>query len=172
MTPIRDIQWDRFIEVMEQSGSPTLAAKNANISRKAAYDRRDRDPEFARRWEEALQAGYDVVELALRQRAVEGYEEPVFHGGQQVGVVRRFSDSNGQFLLRGYRPERFRDRLEVSGQIDIASAILQRRQRALLPTDAPVEIEARVVDDVVCDQDELLEQLRQPAALLGADEGD
>jgi hypothetical protein len=132
---ILEAQWARFLEVLAQCGIVAVATRAAGMDRTTPYHRRDTDPAFAAAWEEALQTSYDLLEAALRERAVDGVEEPVFWQGQIVGHVRKYSDSNGQFLARAYRPERFRDRLELSGQVDVAATILERRKRALSGSD-------------------------------------
>ena len=51
------------------------------------------------------------------RRAVLGVAEPVYQGGELVGTVQRYSDRLLEFLIRGRRPQTYRDntRLEVTG---------------------------------------------------------
>jgi hypothetical protein len=42
------------------------------------------------------------------RRAYEGWLKPVFYQGRQCGAVRRYSDKLLMFLLKGWRPERYR----------------------------------------------------------------
>jgi hypothetical protein len=49
---------------------------------------------------------------ALR-RAVEGVEEPVYQGGKQVGVIRKYSDALLMFLLKAARPEKYRENYSI-----------------------------------------------------------
>ena len=51
----------------------------------------------------------DVIEQEARRRAVDGYDRPVFQGGKLVGVVRVYSDQLTAMLLRGRRPQIYRD---------------------------------------------------------------
>src|SRR3546814_20219573 len=56
---------------------------------------RQRDPEFAAAWEEALETARAEVDHEIYRRAVEGYDEPVYGGKyreQVVGTVRKSSD--------------------------------------------------------------------------------
>ncbi len=46
-----------------------------------------------------------------------GVLRPVFQGGKHVGDIREYSDTLLQFLLKGERPEKFRERYEVSGTV-------------------------------------------------------
>ena len=44
------------------------------------------------------------------RRAHDGVDEPVFYQGKACGVVRKYSDTLLIFLLKGRRPEKYRDR--------------------------------------------------------------
>jgi hypothetical protein len=127
----------KFLEVLATTGNVSRAAELAGVPRRTAYDQRERDPEFAQKWDEALQVSYDAIEHAVRNRAVEGWEEPVFYQGEIVGYVRRYNDENARFLLKAKRPQEFRERVEVSGQVDVAATILERRRRAGIAPDEP-----------------------------------
>lgn len=50
-----------------------------------------------------------MLEQEAYRRAVEGVEEPVYQGGELVGTVRRYSDKLLEFLLRGRRPQVYRE---------------------------------------------------------------
>lgn len=98
---------DTFLEGLRTHGCITLAAKTAGISREAAYWRRGKNPVYAAAWAEALELAADRLEMEARRRAVDGWDEPIFHQGLQVGVVRKYSDRLLEVLLRGAR-EKFR----------------------------------------------------------------
>jgi hypothetical protein len=49
------------------------------------------------------------------RRALVGWKEPVYQGGKEVGTIRKFSDNLLIFLLKGKRPEVFRERHELTG---------------------------------------------------------
>lgn len=80
---------------------------------------RQREPEFAAAWEEALQIGLDRLEDEAIRRAVDGNEEPVFYQGQQVGMVRKYSDGLLTTLLKAHRPARYRERVGVDVSDDL-----------------------------------------------------
>lgn len=66
---------------------------------------------FALASEEAAQ----VLEDEAVRRATEGTLEPVFYQGVKCGAVRRYSDGLTQFLLRGFRPQKYSSRAEITG---------------------------------------------------------
>lgn len=87
----------------------------AGVSHTAVYARARRDPWFARAWREATTVSVEALEREAERRAYHGVEEPVFYRGEQCGAVRRYSDSLLMFLLRGRRPEVYRDGVEDGG---------------------------------------------------------
>lgn len=103
----------KFLRALARTGSVPLAAKTAGLSVEPVLELREEDPAFAERWREAEELAGAALEAEARRRAVDGVEEPVFYQGQKVGVVRRYSDSLLGLLLRGNRPEKFRDRADT-----------------------------------------------------------
>jgi transposase-like protein len=79
------------------------------INRLTIYRWRRDDPGFTQAYADAMEAGTDVIEQEVWRRAVEGYDRPVFQGGKMVGLERVYSDRLAILLLRGRRPEVYRD---------------------------------------------------------------
>ncbi len=68
--------------------------------------------------EQAKEAAADLIEAEAFRRAVEGWEEPVgWYQGRPGGMVRKYSDVLAIFLLKGLRPDRYKDRVEMRGAI-------------------------------------------------------
>jgi hypothetical protein len=57
----------------------------------------------------------DLLEKECVRRALVGWKEPVYQGGKELGTIRKFSDNLLIFLLKGKRPEVFRERHELTG---------------------------------------------------------
>src|SRR5690349_20966768 len=81
----------KFLDGLRMHGMVTQAAIEAGIHRNTAYFERQRDPEFAKEWEEALDRGVDMLEDVAKKRAFEG------------------SDVLLIFLLKAHRPEKYRE---------------------------------------------------------------
>ncbi|MEL7751043.1 MULTISPECIES: hypothetical protein [Citromicrobium] len=107
---VRDVppedRWDRrkmaeFLRVLAATQQVTAAAKAVGMSRQSAYRLRNRQKgePFDIAWEAAFQHGYDALHQAALERALHGVEEPVFHGGEQVGTRRRYDERLTVFLL-------------------------------------------------------------------------
>ena len=109
--------WEgQFFETLRETGNIRSSARAAGIGRATAYRYRAYD-DFRAAWDEALDDAVDMLEAEAWRRAKDGVEKPVFHGGQQVGTVREYSNNLLQFLLRAHRPAKYRDnaRVEVTG---------------------------------------------------------
>lgn len=101
---------EKFLKSLS-TGVPNVskACKAAAIGRTLAYQWKREDPEFAQEWEDAYQNAVDGLEQSAWQRA-QRRKDP--------------SDTLLIFLLKGHRPERYKDRAQVEhmGKIDISDA--------------------------------------------------
>ena len=94
-----------------------MACEAAEVGRSSHYRWRS-DPEYREAFELAEEDAADVLEAEARRRAVEGVEKPVgWYKGEPGGSVREYSDVLLIFLLKGLRPERYRDRVEFKGSL-------------------------------------------------------
>ena len=60
----------------------------------------------------------DLLEAEARRQAVEGWEEPVgWYKGEAGGVVRRYDSTLLIILLKGMRPERYAERVELKSAL-------------------------------------------------------
>jgi len=111
----------KFLAALQRTGNVSRACKAEGIGRRTAYEWREADAEFAQQWDEAVEDGLDNAEQELYRRAVKGTLKPVFQGGKKVGSIREFSDTCLIFLLKGGRPEKYRERFEHDhkGQIKV-----------------------------------------------------
>lgn len=100
----------RFLRLLAETGNVTLAAEAAGVARQTPYKWRDKDSKFAEAWAAAEEEAADRLEAEARRRAVEGVEKPVYQGGHMVGTIREYSDTLLIFLLKGARPEKYKDR--------------------------------------------------------------
>ena len=106
---------DKFFDHLRASANVSDSAEKAGIARSAVYQARADYPDFADRWDEAVEIATDSLEMEARRRALEGVQEPVYFKGEVVGHVQRYSDSLIQFLLRAHRPRKYRENVELTG---------------------------------------------------------
>jgi hypothetical protein len=105
-----------FLAAYCVTASVTQAADACKIARHSHYDWIKRDETYPPRFEQAkIEAGQSLEDEAVR-RAKEGVLEPVYYKGNRTGWIRVYSDSLMQTLLRGFLPDKYRDRgsVEVS----------------------------------------------------------
>lgn len=100
---------ETFLQVLSTGKSVTAAAAAIDVDRHNVYDWKKKDPEFAKAWESAIEAGTDVLEDEARRRAQEGYEEPIYYKGEIVGIQKKWSDMLTILLLKARRPEKYRE---------------------------------------------------------------
>ena len=104
----------QFLESLQSTGGNVSAACEAiALSRRRVYEWREADPVFAAKWDEAVEFGTDALEEEARRRAYTGVDEPVFYQGEECGAVRKYSDTLLIFLLKGRRPDKYRERVTI-----------------------------------------------------------
>lgn len=94
---------EAFLAVLREGYSVHRACQAAKMSRNAAYQWRGADEQFAADWDAAYEAGTDTLEDALQERATD-------------------KDTTAAiFLLKGRRPEKYRERTDsrVSGDVTV-----------------------------------------------------
>ncbi len=112
-------QWKpAFLKAFAETGMVAAACKQAKVARSTVYDARKEDEKFATAWDDIENATTDEMEREAYRRGVEGVDEPVFHGGEEVGAVRKFSDTLLIFMLKARKPEKYREttRHELTGK--------------------------------------------------------
>lgn len=127
-------EWDGFLaKVAMAGGNVSRACETCQISRVAVWNKEKTDPTFKTRLDEARKLGIEVLEEECVRRAFEGVEEPVgFFQGVSYEVRTNYSDTLIQFLLRGNKPEKFRERTEninMNLNLDLAGRLEKARRR-------------------------------------------
>ena len=108
-----------FLSALAKTGNVTKAAQASGIFRTTHYDwlQDDTDGSYAAAVKDAMAEAADLLEEEARRRAVEGWEEPVWYQGEQVGIVRKYDSTLLIFLLKGAWPEKYgRERHELTGK--------------------------------------------------------
>lgn len=118
--------WERFFyQVAASGGNVTRACEITKVTRMAVWQRENCDPEFKKRLDAAKQVGADFLEEEAVRRAFEGVDEPVgFYMGVSNAVKTNYSDALIQFLLKGLKPEKYKERVQTDGtqsRFDFAS---------------------------------------------------
>jgi hypothetical protein len=91
-----------FLRVFARTGNVSLAARAAHCGRRTVYEWLDADQRFKQLYLTHADA-MDEIALEAHRRAMDGVDVPVFHGGVQVGAIRRYSDALLALLLKRWR---------------------------------------------------------------------
>lgn len=109
---------------VETGGIYTKACAAARIHPSVPYDAARGDASFAAAWEEARETATDLLEAEAFRRGVEGITKPAISGGKIVKddegrpvILREYSDRMLELLLKANRPEKYRERIDVSGKV-------------------------------------------------------
>jgi len=114
-----------FLRELAESGNVTGSCKRARVAYETARKHRQKDKKFGEAWDLALEQAADLLEAEARRRAYTGWEEPVFGSGGadpvtgkavgtvEVGRIRRYSDTLLIVLLKGCRPEKYRENFNL-----------------------------------------------------------
>lgn len=86
-------QRQELLDALRSGASVTAACRVVGVPRRTAYQWREDDENFAAEWADALEEGTDALEDEARRRAMES------------------SDTLMIFLLKGRRPEVYKDRV-------------------------------------------------------------
>jgi hypothetical protein len=133
---------EAFLAALREMPVVQHACDAVGIERSTAYRSRQVDDEFAKAWEEAMEAGVDRAEQEAFRRGVVGFHEPVIDKGHLCFVYERYLDDaqqeqwrmklddNGQpvpltirkhsdqllaLILKGRRKQVYAERTEVTG---------------------------------------------------------
>ena len=152
---LQNARQSAFLKAYAKCGVISRAAVMAKMERRAHYTWMQDDPDYPELFREAHEQAVDVLETEAVRRAVDGYEKPVWHKGVQVGTERKYSDTLLIFLMKGNKPEKYRD--NVYHRHQHAHAHLHKRHgdgvtalrndiKAILERSRPKQIESKVVN--------------------------
>jgi hypothetical protein len=109
------LQKKKVLEEFAKVGTVTHACKETGVSRRTFNYWQKHDKTFMAEYERAQEEAVEALEHEARRRAKDGTLEPVFHRGNAVGAIRRYSDVLLIFLLKAARPEKYRDSYDGGG---------------------------------------------------------
>jgi hypothetical protein len=123
-----------FLQALADGMSVTSAANFAGIARSYAYQVKDLDREFASAWDDAIEQATDLLEDAIRRKAIAGETEQVWYRGEIVGHVQKTSDILKMFLMKARRSE-YRDNAKVEINVndrlnELADAVAGKNETA------------------------------------------
>jgi len=103
-----------FLAAFALCGQVVKSANLAHIDIQSHYNWLRSSPEYAKAFEEAIEKAGDMLEDVATRRAVEGVPKPVYYQGQECGIVIEYSDNLLKFLLKGAKPFKYMDRVDLT----------------------------------------------------------
>jgi transposase-like protein len=116
---IQDLKKRAFALAFARTGNKAQAARVAGIHPDTPYSRQWRsDQVLQAALRQAKEVAADLIEAEAYRRAVHGVERPTgWYQGKPGAMVREYSDLLTIFLLKGLRPERYKERVEMRGAL-------------------------------------------------------
>jgi hypothetical protein len=118
-TELNSIKKRAFLAAYSLCGNITRAAELAEVSRGSHYLWMNEDEAYQLCFNDADQEAIERLEAEARRRAVQGVSKPVFYQGMECGVVQEYSDTLLMFLLKGAKPQKYRDNVAVDANISV-----------------------------------------------------
>jgi hypothetical protein len=112
-----------FLAAFSKTGNIQKSAKIAKISRADHYRWSKEDEAYQVKFDQAQSEAITYLEDIAIQRATEGWKEPVYYKGEDVGKVRKFSDALLMFMLKGAAPNKYRERIDQNHSGAISQTI-------------------------------------------------
>jgi hypothetical protein len=112
------VQKEKYLQGFAIDGTLTTGCRVGQVSPHQVYQWREMDDDFVLREGEARAQLADRLESEAIRRAYQGWERPIFQRGEQVGVERVYSDVLLKLMLTALKPEKFRERVDVSGTVE------------------------------------------------------
>jgi CelD/BcsL family acetyltransferase involved in cellulose biosynthesis len=112
-----------MLAALSELGNVTAAARLVGIHHDTHYQWMKRDPQYAEQVPGVLEQAADLLEAEARRRAVEGVTKPIMYKDEVVTTVQEYSDTLLIFLLKGVRPQKYRElrHTEHTGRVELAA---------------------------------------------------
>jgi hypothetical protein len=103
-----------YLEALPKYFTVTAACAKAGIAFTRLQQWREHDGAFLVKEQTARDAIADQLEAEAIRRAFKGIRVPVYQGGLLAGHITQYSDQLLTLMLKALRPEKFRERSEIS----------------------------------------------------------
>lgn len=130
LTPEQEkVMQDEFLKVFISTSSLAEATRILGFPKGCHGRWMAKYPEYVEEFYLARDAIADSLEAEAIRRARDGYERPIFQGGVEVGRETVYSDSLLSLLLKGFKPDRYRERVSVINDAAVDAQIKELEER-------------------------------------------
>jgi len=106
-----------FLRAYARHGIASDGTLAAGITYRTFYRWQKEDEVFSEDCKTALMMANDLMEREARRRAIDGFERPIIYQGEVTGEYTDFSDSLLTTLMKGNKPEKYKERTQLSGSV-------------------------------------------------------
>ena len=117
---LRELAAHGIVRRAAQAASPDC--KTPRGAARAFYDERERNPEFAAQWDDAVEEAGAAIESEIHRRGVDGFEEQRMSADGKVHIYRRYSDPCLLALARARLPAFRKSDVELTGKMEQVTA--------------------------------------------------
>ena len=103
-----------YLRGLARLGTQTAACHAAHVDSRTVHVWREHDETFAMRERESKDAMADVLESEAIRRGVHGVQTPIYQAGKFVGYKVEYSDQLLTLVLRAWRPDKYRERVDLN----------------------------------------------------------
>ena len=112
------VQKAKYLEGFAQYCTITGGCAAAGVDNTTVYQWREMDDTFVLREQQLRLALTDRMEAEAIRRALEGWDRPIYQKGELCGYERVYDGSLLKMLLAAYRPDKFRENINISGTVE------------------------------------------------------
>src|SRR5215467_3360180 len=105
---------ERYLDALPKFFTVSAALTAAGVSPQQLRRWRESDGGFLVAEQDARNTMADKLEAEAIRRAFKGVRVPVYQGGLLAGHITQYSDALLTLLLKALRPEKFRERSEIT----------------------------------------------------------
>jgi hypothetical protein len=113
-----EIQKARYLAGFSVDCTLTAGCKAGGVSPETVYQWREMDDEFVIHENRLRMELADRLEGEAIRRAYTGWDRPIYQKGELCGYERVYSDALLKLMLGAVRPEKFREKVDVSGTVE------------------------------------------------------
>lgn len=113
-----ELQKARYLAGFSVDCTLTAGCKAAGVAPATVYQWREMDDAFVLRENELRAELADRLESEAIRRAYTGWDRPIYQRGELCGVERVYSDMLLKLMLGALKPDKFRERVDVSGSVE------------------------------------------------------
>lgn len=106
-----------FLRAFARHGIISDGTVAAGITYRTYYRWKRDDEVFNEDCKTAETMANDLMEREARRRAIDGFERPIIYQGEVTGEYTDFSDALLTTLMKGNKPEKYKERTQLSGSV-------------------------------------------------------